>query len=129
MYKDEFWEIIKKQKKYHPFLEDVQEDLFAIIFFQRPLKLEKDRVGQWNRLDPDDREKIIELFEKEAKPTISKIKKVLGFSRNQKFNFESATNKSFKGNITEIDIRSIFPEWDEISCVEQNQIKKTLGNG
>jgi len=164
MYKDEFWKIIKAQTVHHPNLEDAQEELFSIIFFQRPLKLKKDRVGKcsleprntrakkswnlfqrfrylqdinsleyfdsytshFNKLAEDDREKLVNFFEHDAKPTISKIKQTLGFSRNQKFNFESATNKFFKGNLTVISIREVYPEWDELSIEQQNQLEEDL---
>lgn len=46
MYKDEFWQIIDNQTSANPVLETVKENLFEIIFFQRPLKLKKDRVGK-----------------------------------------------------------------------------------
>ena len=45
MYKEEFDAIIKAQLPYHPILTEVRENLYQIIFFQRPLKLRKDRVG------------------------------------------------------------------------------------
>lgn len=164
MYKDEFWAIINKQKASYPSLEEVQENLFEIIFFQRPLKLKKDRVGkcslepnksrakkawrlfqrfrylqdinnlsyfdsytgQWNRLNDEDRKKLVSLFEKVAKPTVTIIKKTLGFSKNQKFNFESATNKTFKGNLTDIAIRSVFSVWDDLSDTERDQLEEDL---
>lgn len=164
MYKDEFWLLMEQQKLYYPALEDAQEELFQIIFFQRPLKLKKDRVGkctleknktrakkawqlfqrfrylqdinslryfdsytsQWNELNIDDKNKLIELFEQDPKPTITKIKAKLGHSKNQKYNFDSATNKSFKGNLTALAIKQVYPSWDNLNKEKQNQLEEDL---
>lgn len=164
MYKDEFWQIVDSQIQYHSVLEQIKEELFEIIFFQRPLKLKKDRVGkcslepkksrakkawlafqkyrylqdinsikvfesyssQWNDLTQEDRQKLIELFEHDAKPTVSKIKKVLGFSRNHQLNFENALNKNFKGNTTAIDIRKALPSWDDFDLNTQIKLEQDL---
>lgn len=164
MYKDEFWQIIKAQISHHRNLEDIQEVLYEIIFFQRPLKFKKDRVGkcslepskprakkawqafqryrylqdinslrifesytsQWHGLAESDREKLIDLFEHDAKPTLAKIKKTLGLSRNHQLNFETATNKSFKGNLTATAIRKVYPLWDELSPNQQKALEEDL---
>jgi len=164
MYKDEFWQIIKAQRPHHPNLETIQEVLYEIIFFQRPLKLKKDRVGkcslepsksrakkawqafqryrylqdinsirifesytsQWNELTSTDREKLIKLFEHDAKPTLDKIEKTLGLSRNHQLNFESATNKNFKGNLTVIAIRKEYPAWENLSQNQQKALEEDL---
>lgn len=163
MYKDEFWKIIEAQKAYHPLLEEIDLALFEIIFFQRPLKLKKDRVGkcsleptkrrakkawqtyqrfrylqdinslkllnsyttEWRSLNTEDRAKLIELFEQDKKPTLAKIKKVLGLSKNDLLNFESG-NKNFKGNTTGIAIREAFAGWDELTQSQQAQLEEDL---
>lgn len=164
MYKDEFWAILNQQKKYYPQLEEMQEELFKIIFFQRPLKLKKDRVGrcslepqksrakkawqafqqyrylqdinnlkyfdsytaQWNNPTETDRQKLVNLFEHESKISIAKIKKTLGLSKNQTLNFENAGNKFFKGNLTAIAIRQVYPNWDALSSEQQQRLEEDL---
>lgn len=164
MYKEEFWAIIDKQSAFHDVLSIHKEALFEIIFFQRPLKLKKDRVGkcslekkntrskkawsdyqrfrylqdinnlkyfddqtaQWIALNEQDREKLIELFETESKITITKLKKCLGLgSRGNELNFESGT-KRFKGNLTAIAIREVFPGWDTLSQDEKLSLETDL---
>lgn len=164
MYKDEFWTIINKQKKHHAQLEDIQEALFEIIFFQRPLKLRVDRVGrcslekdkprakkawqlfqryrylqdinnleyfeahtgQWHRLTKSDREKLVDLFEARAQPTVTQIKEAIGLSpRGHELNLESGTKK-FKGNLTAIAIRETFPAWDTLSKEQQVKLEEDL---
>ncbi|MDE0401415.1 MAG: type II CRISPR RNA-guided endonuclease Cas9 [Candidatus Poribacteria bacterium] len=164
MYKNEFWAIVNKQKQYHPKLEDVQEALFEIIFFQRPLKLKADRVGkcslekdrprakrawqlfqryrylqdinnleyfeghtgQWHRLTQSDREKLVDLFETQAQPTVTQIKKAIGLSpRGHELNLEVGAKK-FKGNLTAIAIREVFPGWDILSRERQEKLEEDL---
>lgn len=163
MYKDEFWQIMGIQKRFHPILEEIDTALYEIIFFQRPLKLKKDRVGkcslepgnfrakkgwqayqrfrylqdinsfrvfdsytgEWNTLNANDRSKLIELFEHDRKPTIAKIKKTLGLSRNHTLNYET-TNKSFKGNTTAIAIREVYQGWDQLSADHQARLEEDL---
>ncbi|MBO1927833.1 type II CRISPR RNA-guided endonuclease Cas9 [Thiomicrorhabdus sp. 6S2-11] len=164
MYKDEFWQIINTQKIHHPILEAQAEALYKIIFFQRPLKLQSDRVGkcslepnskrarcawrdyqefrylqdinnfqtfnsyegEWRKLRDDEREKLVELFENNAHPTLTQIKKTLGLSRNDKFNYDRADNKKFKGNLTKIEIESAFPEWRTLSSEQQSQLEEDV---
>ncbi|MBE0472007.1 MAG: type II CRISPR RNA-guided endonuclease Cas9 [Methyloprofundus sp.] len=163
MYKDEFWQIIEAQKAFHPVLEEIDLALFEIIFFQRPLKLKKDRVGkcsleptkhrakkawqtyqrfrylqdinslklfnsyttEWRSLNTEDRTKLIELFEQDKRPTLTKIKKVLGLSKNDLLNFETG-NKNFKGNTTGIAIREVYPGWDDLIQDQQNKLEEDL---
>ncbi len=47
MYRDELDLIWRQQKQHHPVLTDtVKEEIETIIFYQRPLKLRADRIGQ-----------------------------------------------------------------------------------
>ena len=164
MYKDEFWQIIHAQKIHHSILEEHAEALYEIIFFQRPLKLQSNRVGkcslepnskrarcawrayqefrylqdinnfqtfnsyesEWRKLREDERTKLVELFENTAHPTLTQIKNALGLSRNDKFNYDRADNKKFKGNLTHIEIQSIFPGWQTLTEEQQNQLEEDL---
>lgn len=164
MYKDEFWKIVKAQTKHHPVLATSAEALFEIIFFQRPLKLKKDRVGKcslepkstrakkawrdyqrfrylqdinnlayfeeqtgdWVKLGDKDREKLINLFDKQAKITTTNIKKCLGLSpRGHQLNFEAGTKK-FRGDTTTIAIREVMPGWDELSPDSKSRLETDL---
>ena len=164
MYKDEFWQVIKTQRAYHPTLEENAENLFEVIFFQRPLKLQTDRVGkcslepnskrarlawqdyqefrylqdinsfktfnsyegEWRCLRDEERTKLVELFESTPQPTLTQIKKTLGLSRNDKFNYDAAANKKFKGNLTKLEIEAVYPEWSSLSKEEQLKFEEDL---
>lgn len=63
MYKDELQAIINSQRKHHSILDEhVVEQFEKIIFFQRPLKLNPDRVGKCS-LEPDKTRALVARLE------------------------------------------------------------------
>lgn len=164
MYMDELDLIFSRQSAVHPVLSaDVKAEVEDIIFFQRPLKLKKDRVGrcslepskkraaiarleyqrfrylqdinnlqyfcnntdQWIKLNNEDKEKLIALFEVSAKLTFAKIGKELGLQRGTSFNLDSGV-KNLKGNTTSSAIRAVFSDWDELSNNDQLALVEDL---
>ncbi len=68
----------------------------------------------WREPTPDDRKKLMELFEKKANPTFkTDVRKALGLDKGAEFNLE-ADNKKLRGNTTACEIRKAFPQWDEL---------------
>jgi hypothetical protein len=53
MYKDELYKIWKKQQVYFDLPDEFISEVEKIIFYQRPLKLRKDRVGKCSLLKSD----------------------------------------------------------------------------
>ncbi|MEA1989780.1 MAG: type II CRISPR RNA-guided endonuclease Cas9, partial [Pseudomonadota bacterium] len=116
MYKEEFWAIINQQKPYYPSLEEFQEELFSIIFFQRPLKLKKDRVGKCSLEPRNNRaKKAWRAFQKY---------RYLQDINSLKF-FDSYTAQW--NNPTETDRQKLIHLFEHESKVSIAKIKKTLG--
>ena len=80
---------------------------------------------QWMKLDQEKRQKLIELFEREANITITKIRKCLGFDRSYAFNLERG-NKKIKGNTTACEIREHFAGWDQLEDSQQHALVEDL---
>ena len=166
MYQDELEKIWEKQKQYFSHLpEDFMQDnkgIKQIIFYQRPLKLRKDRVGkcslepknnraamarlevqrfrylqdinnlkyfeqhteEWLDINPDNKQKLIDYFEHNAKIKLTELKKILGLDRLTKLNLES---KNLKGNKTACEIRTVLDEsWDSYSDEKQKLLVEDI---
>lgn len=72
-------------------------------------------------ISEEDREKVIDIFEQNAVVTVTKLKTVLGLSRNNTFNLERG-NKKLKGNTTACAIREVYPEWEDLSRERQTAL-------
>jgi len=166
MYQDELAEIWKQQKQYFDNLPDdfmaEHKGIKQIIFYQRPLKLKKDRIGKCslepknNRaatarlevqrfrylqktndlkyfdrytdkevpLNPEDRQKLNDYFERHEKIGIKALRALLGFDSKTTFNLEM---KDLKGNITACEIRSVLKDkWDNYSSKQQSSLVEDL---
>jgi CRISPR-associated endonuclease Csn1 len=166
MYQDELEKIWQQQSQHFNHLPDdfmaENKGVKQIIFYQRPLKLKKDRVGkcsleknnyrasmarlevqrfrylqdinnlqyferhtdQWLSTNDDDKQKLIEYFERHPKITVTALKKELGLDRPTKLNLEA---KNLKGNITAGEIRSVLGDvWDSYSDDQQKALVEDL---
>ena len=66
----------------------------------------------WLFIKKIEREKLIELFETNTKPSFAKIKSLLKLNKKTEFNLET-DQKNLKGNTTACKIREVLPVWDE----------------
>jgi CRISPR-associated endonuclease Csn1 len=166
MYQDELEKIWVKQKQYFLHLpEDFMQDnkgIKQIIFYQRPLKLRKDRVGKCSlepknnraamarlevqrfrylqdinilkyferhtdqelNINTDDKQKLIDYFEHNAKIKLTDLKNILGLDRLTKLNLEA---KNLKGNITACEIRKVLGKsWDSYSDEKKKALVEDL---
>lgn len=166
MYQDELKKIWEKQEQYFSHLpEDFMQDnkgIKQIIFYQRPLKLRKDRVGKCSlepknnraamarlevqrfrylldinnlkyferhtdqelNINTDDKQKLIDYFEHNAKIKLTELKNILGLDRRTKLNLET---KNLKGNITACEIRAVLGKsWDSYSEEKQKLLLEDI---
>jgi len=78
-------------------------------------------------LTSDQKEILISYFEEKATPTFAQARKLLGFGRDKTYSFNLETeNKKLKGNVTGTKIRSIFPQWDDLSEDKQYELVEDL---
>ena len=77
-------------------------------------------TDQWNRINEEDRKKLVALFEKNPAVTFPQIRKTLGFDKATEFNLEHG-NKKLKGNITACEIRKVYAGWDNLN--EQKKLE------
>lgn len=75
-------------------------------------------------LNPDEREKLVHVLERNGELKFSDAKKLLNLPRGEKFNLEAGGEKGFKGNRTAADLLQYFGEnrWFAFSEVERNRI-------
>ncbi len=78
---------------------------------------------KWTRLTKDKRQQLIQLFETDPKPNLTKIKKVIGLGNRLKLNLET---KNIKPNVTACSIRGVLPEWDEMNDEQQYSLVEDL---
>ncbi|MBT5833448.1 MAG: type II CRISPR RNA-guided endonuclease Cas9 [Deltaproteobacteria bacterium] len=75
--------------------------------------------NHWTKLNEDERQKLILLFESKSSVSFTEVKKTLDLNRNVKINLEEGGNKKFKGNVTASAIRKVIPEWDNFDSPQQ----------
>ncbi len=163
MYQEEFELIWQSQEKYHP---DMLNPAFKVtihntIFFQRPLKVQKNLVGkctfepsrkraaralletqrfrmlqdlnhlaiknpitrEYRPLATDEREKLLNLLEKQKTLGWSAARKKLKLHEGEVFNLEEGKKKELIGNRTDYALRSILKEnWDNLPPEKQNAL-------
>jgi len=81
------------------------------------------------RLTKEQRERLIEVLEKKAELKFSKAKKILGLTKEYRFNFEKEDGKGeFLGNETAEKLIKVFGEerWSRFSEQEKNEIVQDL---
>ena len=78
---------------------------------------------KWTRLTEDKRQQLIQLFETDPKPNLTKIKKVIGLGNRLKLNLET---KNIKSNVTACAIRAALPGWDEMNDEQQYSLVEDL---
>ena len=164
MYREELALIFERQAPNHPVLtSEVQTRIEHIIFHQRPLKLQPDRVGKCSlepqkkraaiarleyqrfrylqdinhlqyfdpyseqhcSLSPEDREKLIALFETAQTVTFAVIRKTLGFDKKMQFNLESGVKK-LRGNTTAAAIGEVYSDWQQLPEDQQYALVEDL---
>ena len=74
-------------------------------------------------LAEDERQQLIRLFEEDPKPTLTKIKKIIGLGNRIKLNLEA---KNIKPNVTACTIRKVLPQWDEMRDEQQYSLVEDL---
>ncbi len=80
----------------------------------------------WKEITANDKAKLIELFEHKARPTFkTDIRKTLGLDRGVEFNLDT-DNKKLKGNLTACEIRSVFPDWDNLTKEQQSNLVEDI---
>jgi len=81
---------------------------------------------EWIPLNQDDRKKLVELLERKANPTFkTDVRNVLGLDKKTEFNLDNE-NKKLKGNITACEIRTVYPEWDNLDAKKQDALVEDL---
>ncbi len=81
---------------------------------------------KWIDLTPEEKEKLIEIFENKPNPTLkTDVRKALGLDRGTEFNLESG-NKKIRGNTTACKIRGVFPQWNELTGEKQSSLVEDL---
>jgi len=106
--------IARQEAQRFRYLQDINNLTYFDAYVDRELSIsDKDRL------------KVVTLFETESLVTVTKLKKVLGLSRSQTFNLERG-NKKLKGNTTACSIREVFPEWDQLSEIQQRDFCEDL---
>ncbi|MEO0235088.1 MAG: type II CRISPR RNA-guided endonuclease Cas9 [candidate division WOR-3 bacterium] len=118
MYEEEFEQIFKKQKEFYPEIltDDFKKKLYKLIFFQRELKSQKDKVGEC----------ILEKGKKRAP---------LALLDSQRFRYMCKVNNlklidKDTGEITELtkeEKQKIFKELENNEKLSFDKIKKLLG--
>lgn len=83
------------------------------------------QTERWLKLNEAQRNKLVELFEREANITLPKIRKTLCFDRTVEINLERG-DKKLKGNITACEIRKILPDWDNFDAERQQALVEDL---
>jgi CRISPR-associated endonuclease Csn1 len=168
MYEREFNALWNAQRAYHSNLlsDELRQKIHHIIFFQRPLKVQKylvgacaleprrkrsrkgtwyaqqfrllqdvsnlkysDRsAGEWRALNDDERTKLVTELQKRKEMTFDRIRKTLGLSDSQKFNFETADHRGkLKGNQTEWRLRSVLKKtYDKLTAEMRDEIVRDL---
>lgn len=93
------------------------QDVNNLQYFER-------YTGQWLKINDKDKQKLTQYFEKNAKITVTTLKKELGLDTKTKFNLEA---KNLKGNITAYEIRSVLKDgWDNYTPEQQNELLEDL---
>ncbi len=82
-------------------------------------------VGRPQHFNTDQRRALIDFFEHEAAPTVSKIKNKLKLHKKTTFNLDVSTKK-LKGNLTACKIRKILPEWEDFDGKKQQALVEDL---
>jgi CRISPR-associated endonuclease Csn1 len=85
----------------------------------------ENQTEQWLKLNPQQREKLIAVFEAEASISFAKIRKTLGLDKSQEINLERGSKK-LKGNITACEIRKTLSIWDDLSNQQQLALVEDL---
>jgi len=76
-------------------------------------------------LSPEDKSKLITLFDQNATVSFAQIRKTLGLDKARVFNLEQG-GKKLKGNITACEIRAVLDAWDTFSREKQLQLVEDL---
>lgn len=163
MYQEEFEQIWQSQQKHY---SDLLNPAFKVathnaIFFQRPLKIQKNLVGkctfepsrkraaralletqrfrmiqdlnhlaiknpitrEYRPLANEEREKLLNLLEKQKTLGWSAARKKLKLHEGEIFNLEEGKKKELIGNRTDYALRSILKEqWDSMTQEKQNAL-------
>lgn len=163
MYQEEFELVWQSQQKYYPELlgQAFKVAVHNAIFFQRPLKIQKNLVGkctfeptrkrasralleyqhfrilqdinnltiknpitrEYRILTSNEREKLLELLERQKTLSWDKARKTLELHEGEIFNLEEGKKKELIGNRTAFALRSILKkQWDEIGQAKQNDL-------
>ncbi len=163
MYQEEFEMIWQTQQKHYSDLLDpaLKVALHNAIFFQRPLKLQKNLIGrctfeptrkraaralletqrfrilqdlnhltiknpvtrEFRPLNNGDRERLLELLEKQKTLSWNKARSALKSHEGEVFNLEEGKKKELIGNRTGYAMRSVLGEqWDKMTGEEQNSL-------
>jgi CRISPR-associated endonuclease Csn1 len=117
MYRDELNKIWQQQKRHHAILTDeVREQLEEIIFKQRPLKLNSDRVGQCS-LEPKNKRAKIARLECQRFRHLQDINNLNYFDPN--------TNQTILLNAS--DREKLIPLFENHASISFASIKDALG--
>lgn len=169
MFKDEFDALWAAQAPHHAILTDaLKADVYEIIFWQRPLKSQKGKVGactleplrkramkarldvqeyllrqdlvhlellnietrRYERLSPEQQEKLFDILQRQKSLSWSQAKKAIGVAQTQtaKFNTEvPGGKKQLTGNRVVCDLREAMPDrWDGYRLEQQFALVEDL---